>query len=266
MLRIKDVSIRAGDFHLHNICLSVLDYQCHIVCGPTGSGKTLLLESIMGLRKIYKGRILLNDKDIERLPPDKRGIAYLPQDLALFPHMDVKGNIFFSLKMKKVRDKAHINLVYDLVDVTRIGHLLNRPVNTLSGGERQRVALVRALASGCKLLLLDEPFSALHEAMRKELWFLIKELQKKYKLTIVMVTHDLEEAFFLGDVISILINGRICQTSPKKDAYYRPETMETAQFLGIKNLFNAEIIDVKNDALVVHCKDLNVNLNVQVNG
>ncbi|HHT9120377.1 MAG TPA: ABC transporter ATP-binding protein [Candidatus Hypogeohydataceae bacterium YC41] len=265
MLELKNVSLKIDSFLLDNIRLLVQDNQCHIICGPTGSGKTLLLESIVGFRRPQRGEILLDGRDIQDLPVEKRGISYLPQDLAIFPHLNVKENIFFSLKIRKIEDKEHNDLVYDLIDAVGIKHLLHRSVENLSGGERQRVALVRALASGYKLLLLDEPFSALHEAMQRELWFLIKKLQKRYRLTIIMVTHDLEEAFFLGDVISILINGRIHQTGPKKDVYHQPKTVETARFLGIKNLFNAEVTDIKNGTLSIYCNDLNTQLDVHTN-
>jgi len=216
MLEIRELCLKAGSFSLHNISLILNDLQSHVILGPTGSGKTLLLESIVGFRKPEAGSVTLNGKELLSLPVERREMSYVPQDLALFPHLSVEANILYALRMKGDRDGRKRALAESLIDSVRIRSLLMRSTRHLSGGERQRVAFVRALATGYRYLLLDEPLSALHEGMRKELWFLLRELQQKYELTILMVTHSLEEAFFLGNEVSVMIDGTIHQSGSKQ--------------------------------------------------
>ena len=184
----------------------------------------------------------------------------MPQDLALFPHMTVQENILYPLRIKGVIKHAENGMVRELVDSLGIRHIMDRQIKNLSGGERQRTALARAVASGCKYLVLDEPLSALHESLKKELWYLLKDFQSRYNLAILMVTHDLEEAFFLGDAISIIIDGRLHQQGSKREVYGRPESEEVAKFLGIGNLFQARLESITNDCLLVHCEELGATL------
>ncbi len=262
MLELKGITVKAGSFLLKGIDLNVEEQRCHAIIGPTGCGKTTLLETVIGLRKPTRGEIWLHGKEISSLPVESRGISYLPQDLALFPHLNVRKNINYGARVCKAKDRKPDALVSGLIERLGVAHLLERSVHNLSGGERQRVALIRAMATGNKYLLLDEPLSSLHEAMKKELWLLIKKLQKQYGLTIIMVTHDLEEAFFLGDTISVMIDGRIYQTGTKDEVYRFPATLEVAGFFGIRNLYEAEVINSAKEGVIVRCKDLNVDLNL----
>lgn len=262
MFEIKGLTLKTGTFTLEGIELTVKEHLSHVVIGPTGCGKTTLLEAIMGLRKLTKGEIWLNGREITHLPVEKRGISYLPQDLALFPHLSVKDNIFYGLRIRREREKQFYELAGELIDGLGITHILSRPIHNLSGGERQRVALIRALATGNRCLLLDEPFSALHEGMKKELLFLIKDLQERYKLIIIMVTHDIAEALFLGDTLSIMIDGTIHQTGAKGEVYKYPKTLEAARFFGIRNLFEVEVIESADDKMIVACDELNCSLTI----
>ena len=203
MLEIRNLSLRAGDFRLSRISLSVNGCECHVIMGPTGSGKTLLLESIVGFRRPCGGEILFQGKEIATLAVEKRQIAFLPQDLALFPSMTVEENVLYGLKRKKPKCTGSRDQAMALCEAVGIKHLLKRDTRALSGGEKQRVALVRALAPGCRLLLLDEPFAALHRGMRKDLWFLLKRLQERLQLTVLMVTHDEKAATFAQRIILI---------------------------------------------------------------
>ncbi len=260
MLEVAELSVRAGGFSLSDISLEVHPSSCHVLLGPTGSGKTLLLESIIGLRNPDKGKILLDGKDITACPAERRGLAYVPQDLALFPHLSVRENILYPLRIRGCKQSEGNNIVRELVAALDIQHVLTRDVSNLSGGERQRTALARAVASGCKTLVLDEPLSALHQSLKKELWFLLKDIQKRYDLAILMVTHNLIEAFFLGDRISIIIDGKLHQQGVKGTVYRHPNSSAVAKFLGITNLYQATAHGVAGSSLSVGCAELGITL------
>jgi len=256
MLEVTGLSARAGSFVLDDASLTVLPSSCHVILGPTGSGKTLLLESVIGLRKPEGGKIILDGQDITDLQIERRGLSYVPQDLALFPHMTVRENILYPVRIRGSKHDAENGIVRELVDSLGIGHLLDRSVRNLSGGERQRTALARAVASGCNYLILDEPLSALHESLKKELWYLLKDLQRRYDLALLMVTHDLEEAFFLGDTVTVILEGRVRQQGEKADVYEHPASVDVAKFLGIRNLFNVRTERTADGFLWGYCDDL----------
>jgi ABC-type sugar transport system ATPase subunit len=256
MLEVHALSVRAGDFLLSDVSLKVQQSSCHVILGPTGSGKTLLLESVIGLRKPDTGKVLVNGEEITYLPIEKRKLSYVPQDLALFPHMTVRENILYPIRIRGSGREAENGMVRELIDSLGIGYIMDRRIRNLSGGERQRTALARAVVSGCKHLVLDEPLSALHESLKRELWYLLKDLQKRYNLAILMVTHDLEEAFFLGDTISIIIDGRLHQQARKREIYGHPQNVEVARFLGVGNLFRARVAPITGNPLSVYCEEL----------
>ncbi|MFN4131730.1 MAG: ABC transporter ATP-binding protein [Caldimicrobium sp.] len=261
MIEIIDLSLSIKGFTLRNISLTIETGTCHVLIGPTGCGKTTLLEAVLGLREIQKGKILLEGKDITKLPVHKRGFSYVPQDLAIFPHLTVEENLFYGIKHSNISNKEQrYREVLNLAERLGISYLLKRKAVNLSGGERQRIALARALAPGCKYLLLDEPLSALHEGMKRELWFLLKEMQINYDLTIFMVTHDLKEAFFLADNVSVMIDGAIIQTGKKEEVYTNPLTLEVARFFGIKNIFEAEIIELVENYYKTYCEILGAEI------
>lgn len=248
MLDIRNLNISAGDFSLQNINLAVREGEFNIILGPTGSGKTLLLETIAGLYGYDSGSIKIDDDEIGSVPVEKRGISYVPQDLALFPHMTVEQNIQFGAKFQKINDDAYLQ---KLIDNTNISNILKRYPANLSGGEKQRVSLVRALAGKPKLLLLDEPLSALHPQLRWDLQRLLKNMHSEFNLTMLMVSHDLEEALYLGDIISIIMNGKIQQSGRRKEVYYHPKTTGIARFFGIQNIYQGEIKSVDEDLVKV---------------
>ncbi len=238
MIRVEGLRVRAGNFLLGEIDLEVKSGEIHVLLGPTGSGKSTLLETVIGLRTPEAGRILLEGRDLTRLPVEKRGLGYLPQDLALFPHLSVRENILYGLKIRK---RPSDGFVFELCRILDINHLLERRVTSLSGGERQRVALARALAPGFRHLLLDEPFSALHQGLRRELWDLLSELRHRYGLTVLLVTHDLKEAFFLGDTVSVIFEGRLEASGPPERLYRKPPSLRMARFFGLRNLFPGRV-------------------------
>jgi len=237
MLEVEGISIDLGEFALHDVTLTVEQGQYVCLAGPTGAGKTVLLECVAGLHRPETGRILLNGFDMTDLPPESRGIGYVPQDYALFPHMDVLDNITYGLVEQAVSGREAQQKAESIAELLQISHLLHRDVTTLSGGERQRVALARTLVLDCSLLLLDEPLSALDSATTKELSLYLAEIHRRLGLTVLHVTHDFAEAFSLATHIAVCHQGRLLQTGTVENVFTQPNCRTVASFLGISNVF-----------------------------
>lgn len=242
MIKIEGLTILLKSFGLFNLDIEIEEGEFHFLLGPTGSGKTLILESIIGLHKPREGKIWINGKEVQTLYPEKREISYVPQDLALFPHLNVLENVVFGIKIKNLPLKDYEPYIQNLIRVTKIEHLLERYPANLSGGEKKRVALLRALAPKPKLLLLDEPLTGLDPSIKIEIQQLLKTLHQSFHPTILCVTHDFEDAYLLGDRISIFIDGKIEQVGKKDDIFLRPKSKKVAQFLGLKNLFRSKVL------------------------
>lgn len=258
MLEVESLTASAGSFSLRDIDLTVAEGECHAVLGPSGSGKSTLLHVILGILRPREGRIRLGGLDITHQPIEYRGLGYLPQQIGLFPHLTVLQNITYSARARGLPADQFKPLMDMLVDATGIRELLGRFPNTLSGGERQRVGLVRALTSRPRLVLLDEPFTSLNQSLRRELWWLMRDLRIKQRLTVLLVTHDLTEAYFLADRISVLMDGRIRQAGDKTKVYRRPATREVARFLGANNLWDGIVAGRDGAFLMIHCPTLGI--------
>lgn len=209
MIRVKDVAIRAGAFHLRQLHFEIPSGQYAVLMGKTGSGKTTLLEAICGLKPVLAGAITLDDRDVAGLKPAERGIGYVPQDRALFHTMTVRENLAFALSIRRWAREAIAARVAELAKLLGLEKLLDRKPHGLSGGESQRVALGRALAARPGILCLDEPLSALDDDTREEMYTLLKSVQQYTGVTTLHVTHHLGEAERLADVILVLREGRI---------------------------------------------------------
>lgn len=240
MLELRELRLQAGAFRLGPIHLEVQPGGCLVILGPTGSGKTMLLEAIAGLRPLESGQITLGGRDLDPLPPEARGIGYVPQDLALFPHLTVEENILFG---PHVTGRPPVDNLDSLLETTGVLPLLDRRPSSLSGGEKQRVALLRALATGAQYLLLDEPLAALHESLRRDLDDLILALARERNLGIVVVSHDLAQARQLGDQITLLLDGQQRQQADRHGLWRRPADAEVARFLGYRNLWPTTVLD-----------------------
>ncbi len=251
MIELSGVCLKAGEFSLENISLAIRRGECHAIVGPTGSGKTLLLETIIGSKRHFKGKIMVEGRDISNLLPHERNFSYVPQDICLFPHMTVLENVMYALDIRKLSSAGDRAFAEKLIEFLNIGHLLSRYPKNLSGGEKQRAAIVRALAYRPDLLVLDEPFSAIDTAMREETRRLIKRIHEEFKITSLMVTHDFDEAYFLGDAISVLIGGAIIQSGPSFDIYNYPKKSRVAAFLGVKNIFSGVVCAVEEKKVTV---------------
>ena len=243
-MEIQDVHVKVGEFELGGIDLGIDEGQYFILLGPTGVGKTILLETLAGIHRVARGRIYIDSQEVTHMPPEKRRISYVPQDYALFPNMNVRENIGFGLTIRRV---AKSQIGKEVVSYARrlgIVHLLDRAPQQLSGGEKQRVALARALIIRPRVLLMDEPLAALDRANRSDFWIMLKEVQREFEVTVIHVTHDLEEAFILGEAIGVFIDGRIVQSGMKEEIYKRPNCLEVARFLGIRNIFRGIVQEV----------------------
>lgn len=226
ILSIENLNLRVGKFELCDVSLRVDDNHYFVLMGATGSGKTLLLKSICGLVSIGSGSIKLNNADITEMEPRFRRIGYVPQESSLFPHLDVKQNIIFPLKIKGMPYGEAFAKVSDVIDKLEIGTLLDRSVYNLSGGERQKVALARALAGSPDLLVLDEPVSAVDEPTRVGICMLLKSIQREFKITTIHVCHSREEARLVSDVIGIISDGRIIACGKMSDIENRTDNSE----------------------------------------
>jgi molybdate/tungstate transport system ATP-binding protein len=236
MLEIDSVSKDYGGFHLRNVTFNVKRGEHFIILGPSGAGKTVLLEVIAGIITPDSGRVYLNGRDVTSLPPERRGLAYIPQDYALFPHMSVFDNIAFGLKLRKLPRADIEKRVREIAEILGIEDLLGRKPKTLSGGERQRVAIARALVIEPPLILLDEPFANLDVQTRGKLIGEMKRWRKELGFTALHVTHSFEEAVSLGDRLGVMLNGKLIQVGSVRDVFSRPASEDVARFLGFENI------------------------------
>lgn len=250
MIRIEDFCVRLGEFVLEDINLTIHDGEYFIILGPTGAGKTVLLESIAGLHPVKKGSIWLNDKNITNLNPEKREISIVYQDYVLFPHLLIKDNILFGLRLRKKSTAEIKDTLEWLIELLEIRHLIDRRPQTLSGGERQKVALARALAIKPSLLLLDEPLSALDPETRESLQLELKRIHQELNLTVIHVTHDFDEALVLGKHIAVIGEGRIRQVGTPEEIFRKPNSEFVARFTMMRNILSGELVS-QNDGISV---------------
>lgn len=232
-LAVSALAGRAGTFGFGPVDLTVPAGRVLAVLGPSGAGKTMLLETIAGLRPQRSGRILLGGTDITGLPPERRRIGLVFQDAALFPHLSVTGNVAFGPRARREASGADAG---SLLRRLGIGHLASRSPRSLSGGERQRVALARALAIKPGLLLLDEPLSALDQPTREDMRVLLQEVLAELEIPAIHVTHDRDEALTIGDDLAIIVGGQLRQTGPAARAAAEPADEDAARLLGWSEL------------------------------
>lgn len=226
-----------------HVDLDVADGEFLTLLGPSGSGKTTVLRMIAGFELPTDGTIELGGKDVTRTPPYNRDVNTVFQDYALFPHMTVRENVEYGLRVKKVSRAEAAERAQEALDSVRLGGYGDRRPSQLSGGQRQRVALARALVNRPKVLLLDEPLGALDLKLRQQMQVELKELQREVGITFVFVTHDQEEALTMSDRIAVFNSGKIEQLGTPAEVYEKPQTTFVAGFVGTSNLLEGDAAD-----------------------
>lgn len=231
---------------IEDIDLEVYEGEFLTLLGSSGCGKTTILRSISGLDYPTTGTVYIDDEDVTNLEPQKRQVNTIFQNYALFPLMTVEENIAFGLKMKKVPQEEIKKRVNSMLELVHLKGYEKRKPSELSGGEQQRVSIVRGLINNPKVLLLDEPLSALDLKLRKKMQIELKQLQKKLGITFIYVTHDQEEALSMSDRIVVLNKGKIEQIGTPVEVYENPNSLYVADFLGESNIFKGEVKEVTN--------------------
>lgn len=223
---------------LNDVTMDFPDGGFFALLGPSGSGKTTLLRAIAGFIFTDSGSIRIGDEPVENVPVEKRDIGMMFQNYALFPNMSVADNIGFGLRVRKVGAAEERRRIGEALELVQLGQHGNRKPHQLSGGQRQRVALARAIVTNPRVLLLDEPLSALDKALRVDMQFELKRIQREIGITTIFVTHDQEEALTLSDKIGILRDGKMIQAGPPREVYNNPADLFTAAFLGEANILS----------------------------
>ena len=232
MVEINNFSIQLGKFRLNQINLNIGEKEVFAVLGRTGSGKTVLLESVAGFYRKFSGKVMIQGTPIIDVPLEKRNIGFVYQDFGLFPHMTVFDNITYGLKIRKIDKVVQKERADKMAEILSIGHILKQYPGTLSGGERQRTALARALILNPQLLLMDEPFSSLDPATKENMYDQINKIHEVFGCTILFVTHDFHEAQRMADRIGIMVNGELKAIRKGSDLFQHCQDEEINQFLG----------------------------------
>nr|WP_325252775.1 ABC transporter ATP-binding protein [Amylibacter sp.] len=244
---VRNAVKRYGDFTaLQQISLSIHDNEFFTLLGPSGCGKTTLLRMIAGFEDVSVGEIMLFGDSIADLPPHKRPVNTVFQNYALFPHMTITQNVAFGVRMRGSSDAEALKRAGEMLELVQLSQFATRKPSQLSGGQQQRVALARALAPQPKVLLLDEPLSALDLKLRQAMRFELKEIQRETGITFIFVTHDQEEALTMSDRIAVMSAGKLQQLGAAKEIYERPNNVFVADFIGETNLLDVTVDSVTN--------------------
>lgn len=262
MVELRQVTKRFGTHEaLKDASFAINAGEFMTFLGPSGCGKTTCLRLISGLDTPTSGRILIDGKDITFDPPYRRDVNQVFQNYALFPHLTIYENIAFGLRMKRIASADITCRVERVVQMTALGDFVGRKPAQLSGGQRQRVALARAIICEPKVLLLDEPLSALDAKLRTQMRLELKQLQKQLGITFIYVTHDQEEALTMSDRVAVINAGRVEQIGTVNEIYYKPATRFVASFIGETNIVEAQIL--ASDSGTLRCR-LNGGLELHI--
>ncbi|WP_342214191.1 ABC transporter ATP-binding protein [Aminobacter anthyllidis] len=243
-IEIRNLSKAYGSFRaLNDVDLDVGRGEFLSVLGPSGSGKTTLLMALAGFVRPDRGKIAVDGRDLVRLPANKRGIGVVFQNYALFPHMNVAANVMFPLRVRGVGRAEAAERARKALDIVDLASMADRDIATLSGGQKQRVALARAVVFEPRLMLMDEPLSALDKNLREQMQYEIRKLHDRLGLTTVYVTHDQREALTMSDRIAVMRDGVIRQLGTPASLYHRPTSRFVAEFLGEANILELDAVE-----------------------
>ena len=241
MIKIKNLNKEYSGFSLQDINFDIGKGEVLTLLGESGCGKSTLLKSVSGVIEDFTGDVFMNGRSIKGISPADTGISMVFQNSLLFPNMNVIDNVTFGLKIKRISKKERDLQGKEILKELGLEGFEKRHPYDLSGGQQQRVSIARALVMNPKLLLMDEPFSALDQNLRGKMQELLRKLQKKFKTTILFVTHDRDEAFYLSDRIAIMRDGKIEQVDSPYNIYNSPKNEFVSKFLGINNIFNGTV-------------------------
>ena len=255
---VERLSVRFGTFSaVDDVSLSVGAGEIVALLGPSGCGKTTLLKAVSGLQSAERGRICFGEEDVTARPPHKRGVGMVFQNYALFPHMTVAENVEFGLAMHDVRSVERSRRAAEVLALLQIGELAAKYPAQLSGGQQQRVALARTLVVKPKVLLLDEPLSALDRQLRDAMRAELRRLLKEVGITCVIVTHDQDEALTLADRVAVMRAGRIEQLGTPREVYASPRNRFVASFIGQTNYLAGKVVSVSGETARVRLDEAN---------
>lgn len=268
IIEIRNVTKRFGNLAaVDNVSLTILKGEFFVLLGPSGCGKTTLLRMLAGFELPTEGQILIDGQDMSMVPPNKRPVNMVFQSYAVFPHMSVADNVGYGLRIARTAKGEIRDRVQEALQLVQLGGLGERMPDQLSGGQRQRVALARSLVMKPKVLLLDEPLSALDAKLRAQMQFELAEIQNKVGITFITVTHDQDEALSLADRIAVMNKGQIAQLATCSDIYEYPANRFVADFIGSVNIFEGRMVVDEPERAEIHCPELGrVYLNHGVTG
>ncbi|MEM9585279.1 MAG: ABC transporter ATP-binding protein [Pseudomonadota bacterium] len=246
-----------GDYHaLRGINCEIAEGEFFSLLGPSGCGKTTLLRVIAGFEDVSSGTVLLGGQNMAGVPANKRPTNMVFQSYAIFPHLTVEQNVAFGLRRAKMSATDLTKATDDALEMVGLAGFGGRAAHALSGGQRQRVALARALILKPKVLLLDEPLSALDKKMREQMQTELRRLQRQVGITFILVTHDQEEALIMSDRIAVMFDGEIAQVAPPQELYRRPLTRRVGEFIGVMNFLDARQVDTPNGSVAFDIEGL----------
>ena len=263
-VELRNVTKRFGKIvAVDNVSLHIHDKEYFALLGPSGCGKTTLLRLIAGLLKPDEGEIYIDGKLVNDVPPEDRGVGFVFQTFALFPHMNVWDNVTYGPRVKGWGEEKAARIAHEALEMVLLHERLDAYPNELSGGMMQRVAVARALCAGAKLLLLDEPLGQLDAKVRNQLRYEIRRMAKDLGLTAIHVTHDQAEAMAISDRIAVMRKGRILQVGTPQELYMNPKHIFVANFIGESNFLEGHIKEVKRNSSIV---ELRGGLELEIEG